>query len=365
MIRADIPSPATRIRWDNPTSVEANHIFEKRVKLSRAGGQRGDRMCPKRRRRATSLPFRSPMAVPKQKQSHARTNQRRSQHKIARADAEHLPAVPPAASPAPRVPALRRLRRSRGHGGRARRSRSRARPLGAAERMAGRVTVALDANGADLGPGEVARGAALAAGRGDPRAAVRAGGASSATRCPRASRSSTRRSRSPRPRTPPARSARRRSPRSSRPSARSPAAGPTRWSRAARPASPSPPACSRSSAPAACTVPRWRSSSPPPGRRSCCSTSAPTSRCGPSTSCSSRTWAPRSCRRSAGIERPRVALLSNGEEPTRGPEDVVAAHAELAAARELQLRRQRRRLRGRHRRRRRHRCRRLSPATSR
>jgi glycerol-3-phosphate acyltransferase PlsX len=33
-----------------------------------------------------------------------------------------------------------------------------------------------------------------------------------------------------------------------------------------------------------------------------------------------------------GIERPRVALLSNGEEPSRGPKDVVAAHATLAAA---------------------------------
>ena len=32
-----------------------------------------------------------------------------------------------------------------------------------------------------------------------------------------------------------------------------------------------------------------------------------------------------------GVERPRVALLSNGEEPTKGPEDVVAAHAALTA----------------------------------
>lgn len=32
-----------------------------------------------------------------------------------------------------------------------------------------------------------------------------------------------------------------------------------------------------------------------------------------------------------GVERPRVALLSNGEEPSKGPEDVVAAHAALAA----------------------------------
>jgi phosphate acyltransferase len=30
-----------------------------------------------------------------------------------------------------------------------------------------------------------------------------------------------------------------------------------------------------------------------------------------------------------GVERPRVALLSNGAEPTKGPEDVVAAHAAL------------------------------------
>ena len=30
-----------------------------------------------------------------------------------------------------------------------------------------------------------------------------------------------------------------------------------------------------------------------------------------------------------GVERPRVALLSNGEEPTKGPEIVVAAHAAL------------------------------------
>ena len=35
------------------------------------------------RARPRALPSRSPMAVPKQKQSHARTNQRRSQHKIA------------------------------------------------------------------------------------------------------------------------------------------------------------------------------------------------------------------------------------------------------------------------------------------
>jgi glycerol-3-phosphate acyltransferase PlsX len=31
-----------------------------------------------------------------------------------------------------------------------------------------------------------------------------------------------------------------------------------------------------------------------------------------------------------GVRRPRVALLSNGEEPSRGPEDVVAAHSALS-----------------------------------
>src|SRR3954453_16804258 len=33
-----------------------------------------------------------------------------------------------------------------------------------------------------------------------------------------------------------------------------------------------------------------------------------------------------------GIERPRVALLSNGEESSKGPEHVVAAHAALSAS---------------------------------
>ena len=33
-----------------------------------------------------------------------------------------------------------------------------------------------------------------------------------------------------------------------------------------------------------------------------------------------------------GVERPRVALLANGSEPPKGTEDVVAAHAELAGA---------------------------------
>ena len=48
-----------------------------------------------------------------------------------------------------------------------------------------------------------------------------------------------------------------------------------------------------------------------------------------------------------GVERPRVALLSNGAEPTKGPEDVVAAHAVLRDHPEL--RRQRRGVRDRRR----------------
>ena len=44
-----------------------------------------------------------------------------------------------------------------------------------------------------------------------------------------------------------------------------------------------------------------------------------------------------------GVERPRVALLSNGEEPRAGTPDVIAAHQRLAEARRpAELRRQRR-----------------------
>ena len=62
--------------------------------------------------------------------------------------------MPPAAPSAPRVPALRVLRRSRG--------RARARPRSRSRSLIA-VTVAVDVNGADLGPAEVARGAARAA----------------------------------------------------------------------------------------------------------------------------------------------------------------------------------------------------------
>ena len=47
-----------------------------------------------------------------------------------------------------------------------------------------------------------------------------------------------------------------------------------------------------------------------------------------------------------GLAQPRVALLANGEEPTKGTDDVVAAHAALAAHAGARLRGQRRGLRG-------------------
>ena len=98
------------------------------------------------------------MAVPKQKQSHARTTQRRSQHKIERADVQRVPAVPQPSPSPPGLPGVRQLQGSRGH-----------RPgSGRADRLRapGVVTVAVDAGGADLGPREVAAGAARAAANG-------------------------------------------------------------------------------------------------------------------------------------------------------------------------------------------------------
>ncbi len=54
------------------------------------------------------------MAVPKQKQSHARTNKRRSTAQDQCADVQRVPAVPQPASPASRLPDVRDLRRPRG-----------------------------------------------------------------------------------------------------------------------------------------------------------------------------------------------------------------------------------------------------------
>ena len=43
-------------------------------------------------------------------------------------------------------------------------------------------------------------------------------------------------------------------------------------------------------------------------------------------------------RRVLGVERPRVALLSNGEEPTKGTPDVLEAHEQLRRARRRRCR---------------------------
>ena len=98
------------------------------------------------------------MAVPKQKQSHSRTAKRRAQHKISA----------PALSVCPRCHSPRRPHRVCGcaaptPGARwpSRSSTSRRSTTTTTE-----VVVAVDANGADLGAGEVAAGAALAAQQG-------------------------------------------------------------------------------------------------------------------------------------------------------------------------------------------------------
>ena len=100
------------------------------------------------------------MAVPKQKQSHSRTNKRRSQHKIS---APSINRARSAASRAARTGCARTAAPTPGARSCTCTARTtRPRPL-ARRPMADPVTVAVDANGADLGPAEVARGAALAA----------------------------------------------------------------------------------------------------------------------------------------------------------------------------------------------------------
>ena len=127
--------------------------------------------------------------------------------------------------------------------------------------------------------------------------------------------------------------ARARSPRSCGPCTRWPRGTPTRWSAAARPAPRWPRRCSRFKraprrAPAGAGDHRARCRA----RRSCCSTPAPTSRCGPSTWSSSRTWARRSWRPSAASRRRAWRCWPTAPRPSKGTEIVVAAHAALAAS---------------------------------
>ena len=241
---------------------------------------------------------------------------------------QQLPAVPPAAPPAPGVPALRLLRRARGRRPPRSRPRPRSRPLAPAA-MTEPVTVAVDANGADLGPAEVARGAAQAAARGHAGDPVRP--ARPRWTPPTASRSSTRRSRSPRRPTRRAPSARRPRPRSSRPSRPSPTAAPTRSSPAARPAPRSPPALFTFKRARGVHRPALAILVPVPGAPFLLLDAGANVDVRPEHLVQFAHMGAAFMEVVMGVERPRVALLSNGEEPSKGPEDVVAAHAALTA----------------------------------
>ncbi len=114
------------------------------------------------------------MAVPKKKQSHSRTAKRRAQHKIGTPAVNACPQCHSPRRPHRVCPRLRLLRRPRGR----RAGRTRARPRSRSRRVASRwrpsrcprlnsqtaqtreaAVVAVDCNGADLGPAEVAAGA--------------------------------------------------------------------------------------------------------------------------------------------------------------------------------------------------------------
>ena len=185
---------------------DPEHAHEARARPALGEAVRAPVRLDAARRR--SLPFSPPMAVPKQKQSHARTNKRRVAAQDHRARDQRVPAVPPAAPPAPGLPALRLLRRSRGRARARPRPRSRPRALGRAawpwpSRSPSRST--------PTGPTSARGGRARRRAR-RRRAAASACSCSarpaSRRRRPRASRSSTRRSRSPRPPIRRARSAR-------------------------------------------------------------------------------------------------------------------------------------------------------------
>ena len=233
------------------------------------------------------------MAVPKQKQSHSRTSKRRATHKISAPTINACPQCRQPRLPHRVCPHCGFYARSRG---RARaRPRSRPRPLGPAAMAAEQLTIALDANGADSGPAEVARGAALAAAGGELRVLV-FGPAAQIEPAPgveivdapvsiaKDRRPGARRARRPRVLDRPGGPRRRGRPR------RRARVGRLDRRRARRGAVPSQARARRAPAGAG------RARAGARGARSCCWTAAPTSRCGPSTSSSSRTWARRSWR---------------------------------------------------------------------
>ena len=69
------------------------------------------------------------------------------------------------------------------------------------------------------------------------------------------------------------------------------------------------------------------------GRRCCCSTSAPTSTCRPEHLVQFAHMGSAFAQAVMGIGSPRVALLSNGEEPGKGTPELVSVHEQLAGAR--------------------------------
>ena len=249
------------------------------------------------------------MAVPKQRQSHSRTNKRRSQHKVAAPGLMscprcHAPRLPHRVCPNCGTYAGREVVVQGGAGLR--------RDLAAA------AVIALDANGADRGPAVVAQGAAPLG-----RARARCSGppARARRRPPRALRGRRRaRSRSPRARSrcarcarsPRRRSCRRRPP---SPTGRADAlvsAGSTGPTLAAATLADQAPA---RRAPAGA---RRRAAGARPAR-CCCSTAARTSRCGPSTSCSSPTWARASWRPSTGSSARASACCRSARSRARAP----------------------------------------------
>ena len=103
---------------------------------------------------AIGYPASLAMAVPKQKQSHARTHKRRSQHKVSAPTYNACPQCHSPRRPHRVCPVCGTLRRARGRDAARRRTTT---TTTTSPRVA--TTVAVDANGADLGPAEVAAGA--------------------------------------------------------------------------------------------------------------------------------------------------------------------------------------------------------------
>ena len=115
----------------------------------------------------TTSPLRyspSPMAVPKQKQSHSRTTQRRSQHKVSAPTFNACPQCHSPRRPHRVCPVCGTLRRPRGRRARAR-ARSRSRPLGSRRRRSRSRSPSTPTALISALP-RSPRGAALAAGRG-------------------------------------------------------------------------------------------------------------------------------------------------------------------------------------------------------